>query len=573
MSSVDGYISSLSILKEAGTSIIVTRTREPHEVSAAVRDYVVGANKHYHNINDPERLAYGNWNALDGLTFETETDLQFNTASQFKTKEKPQKKTCITGVREVTKALQLFAGKIPPEEARLLKIPDEIPIGVYDMVWPQGAFEKEVARSALLYLAEEFTYVTKCLVLIVPQHVNVPEELNDFCVFLDFDPPSPEERKELIVDVLKQFKAKHTDNLEKIITASAGMTAFELKSCLSIAIKELLVAGEKATVDALATKVMDKKIEIINRTGMLEFLPIGDIEQIGGLQNIKTYFADCAKCYSEEAEADGVDTPKGVGVFGPPGAGKTALARAAGDILKKPVLRFDVSKILKKYVGESEGMARTVFAIIRSIGECVIFIDEADKVFSGASDENGSGGAQRRIMGMLLSFMETSKGVFWIIAGNAAEKIPAEMLRKQRLDELFSVDLPTPSERRAVINIHLKKRKKDPSTILDLEIAVTKSRGFVSAEIEAAVKEAVKSSFVHKREMNGALIAEQFDNMKPIAKAFAKQFNAMRDFATYIARPASAKEEEEGLEPISMSSYKDSSKRKSRTSRIKTDKD
>ena len=92
----------------------------------------------------------------------------------------------------------------------------------------------------------------------------------------------------------------------------------------------------------------------------------------------------------------------------------------------------------------------------------------------------------------------------------------------------------------AVLGIHLRKRKHDPAAIEGLEHAAAASSGFVPAELEAAVNEALKHSFVHKVPVTGDLILEQLSQMKPLSEAFAEQFKEMEQWADNNARPASA---------------------------------
>jgi len=90
-----------------------------------------------------------------------------------------------------------------------------------------------------------------------------------------------------------------------------------------------------------------------------------------------------------------------------------------------------------------------------------------------------------------------------------------------------------------IMKIHLSMRKQNPDLITGLEEAVTRSEGYVAAEIESAIKDAVIEAFVSKQPVTGALIAEQFANMVPLSVAFADDFNEMKKWAEDNARPAS----------------------------------
>lgn len=180
---------------------------------------------------------------------------------------------------------------------------------------------------------------------------------------------------------------------------------------------------------------------------------------------------------------------------------------------------------------------------------CVAFLDELDKAFDMNSG-GGDSGVGKRVLGAILTHMqESSTPVFWVMTANRTDGLPPEMLRKGRLDEVFSVSVPDEEERRDVLMIHLRKRGWAETDIDGLEVAVEKSRGYVPAEIEAAVKEAITVHFSRWIEagesdtvepLTGQLIADQLAEMKPLSEAFKEQFDKMQSWAENNARPASA---------------------------------
>ncbi len=110
------------------------------------------------------------------------------------------------------------------------------------------------------------------------------------------------------------------------------------------------------------------------------------------------------------------------------------------------------------------------------------------------------------------------------------------------MDEVFAVLPPNSEERRQVLEIHLRARKQNPETITGLDEAVAESEGYVSAELEAAVKEAVIQAFSEGTEVTGEAISNQLRNMKPMSEAFKDDFDAMRQWAENNARLASTPE-------------------------------
>lgn len=171
---------------------------------------------------------------------------------------------------------------------------------------------------------------------------------------------------------------------------------------------------------------------------------------------------------------------------------------------------------------------------------CVVLIDEVDKLFQVG--DSGDSGVSKRVLGSILSHMqESDAGIFWVMTANRVDNLPAELLRKGRLDELFCVTTPTDKEREEVLKIHLKKRKQ--LEIADLTQSIEASRDYTSAEIEAAVKEAVLEAYATKTPVTDEAIATQFKFMKPFSKVFEAQFTAMKTWAESNARMASIEDD------------------------------
>lgn len=228
--------------------------------------------------------------------------------------------------------------------------------------------------------------------------------------------------------------------------------------------------------------------------------------------------------------------------------GKTLLGKTTGTVLNRPLARVDISKCFAGIVGQSEGKARAAIKQLEAMAPVVALIDEVDKALGGAHKGGGDSGVSQRVLGIFLTAMQESKAdIFWILTANRVGNLPSEMLRKGRMDEVFAVLPPNRAEREAVFKIHLKKRKVDPSKVSGLAAAIDASKGYVSAEIEAAVKEAKKVSFQSGKQITGDDLCHQLSIMKPISEAFPEDFAAMEQWAKNNARNASLSEDEEAI--------------------------
>ena len=223
------------------------------------------------------------------------------------------------------------------------------------------------------------------------------------------------------------------------------------------------------------------------------------IDDIGGLENLKDWFVRKAKVYKNmnTAREYGVDMPKGVLIAGVPGCGKSLNAKAAANLFEVPLLRLDMGRLMGKYVGESEGNLRKAIALAEAIAPCVLWIDELEKAFAGIG--GGNGGAAEvttRLFGNFLTWMQEKDSPTFVVAtANDITKLPPELLRKGRFDEIFYVGLPNAEEREKIFSIHIRKRR--PQDLKDIRIAdlVKASKGFSGADIEGVVKDAVESAF------------------------------------------------------------------------------
>ena len=145
-----------------------------------------------------------------------------------------------------------------------------------------------------------------------------------------------------------------------------------------------------------------------------------------------------------------------------PGCGKSLTAKAAAYEWNQPLLKLDVGKLFGGLVGSSEQNIRKTIQFAEAVAPCILWIDEIEKGFAGVRG-TGDSGTSARVFSTFLTWMqEKSSPVFVIATANDVSLLPPELLRKGRFDELFFVDLPFPGEREEILDIHLRKRGRDP---------------------------------------------------------------------------------------------------------------
>ncbi len=226
-------------------------------------------------------------------------------------------------------------------------------------------------------------------------------------------------------------------------------------------------------------------------------VPDVDWEDVGALQNIREELAISVLepiRNPEKFKRLGLSLPAGILLYGPPGCGKTLLAKAIAHESGANFISVKGPELLDKYVGESERAVRTVFERARCSSPCVVFFDELDSLVpKRGSDGGGGGGVSERVVNQLLTEMDGLDGrrsVFVIAATNRPELIDPAMLRPGRLDKLLYVPLPTPEDRVSI----LKALSSNIALADDVDFEVigmsARANGYSGADCAALLREA-----------------------------------------------------------------------------------
>lgn len=333
-------------------------------------------------------------------------------------------------------------------------------------------------------------------IIIVSNTLIIPKELEKFITILEMDYLEKDEIKQVILNFIEDNNMRGIQEslLEEMATAFKGLTEFEVNNLLALAYAD---DGKLSKEDLRL--IFDQKQQMIKKAGILEMIPLKEkFEDIGGLENLKEWFARKEKVYKdmERAKAYGVDMPKGVLIAGLPGCGKSLSAKAAAALFEVPLLRLDMGRLMGKYVGESEGNLRQAIALAEAISPCVLWIDELEKAFAGVGGSGGGADVTTRLFGNFLTWMqEKESSVFVVATANDIMKMPSELLRKGRFDEIFYVGLPNEEEREEIFKIHIKKRRMKDFGNIKVSDFMAKTKGFSGADIEGVVKDAVEMAF------------------------------------------------------------------------------
>ncbi|HBA46676.1 MAG TPA: hypothetical protein DCZ91_02515 [Lachnospiraceae bacterium] len=350
--------------------------------------------------------------------------------------------------------------------------------------------------SKLKGIAKLISQGTEATIIIVSDILVIPRELERYITIVEIDYLNHADIKKIIQNFVSENGLPELEAalLDEFATAFKGLTEFEILNLLALS-----YAKDGGLGKADLSLIFDQKQQMIKKAGILEMIPLKEsMRDIGGLENLKDWLKRKAKVYKNMAKAKeyGVDMPKGVLIAGVPGCGKSLNAKAAANLFEVPLLRLDLGRLMGKYVGESESNMRNAIALAEAISPCVLWIDELEKAFAGIGGDGGGAEVTTRLFGNFLTWMQEKESPAFVVAtANDITKLPPELMRKGRFDEIFYVGLPNDKEREKIFQIHIGKRRPQDLPSIGIPELVAKTRGFSGADIEGVIKDAIESAF------------------------------------------------------------------------------
>ena len=367
---------------------------------------------------------------------------------------------------------------------------------------------------------------TKKSILVTTCTTNIPEELKDEAVLVNFPLPGTEELEDVLVNLTRTPGVRV--NLtplghEKLVQAALGLTSSQAQRVFARAIVTDGVLDDR-DIDL----VTDEKKQIIRESEALEFYAVSESpDDVGGLGVLKEWLRLRERAFTQEARAYGLPAPKGIALIGIPGTGKSLTAKMIGGLWRLPLLRLDVGALFGSLVGESEERTRRALQVAETVAPCVVWIDEVEKALAHGGLDSGT---STRVFGTILTWMQEKTSPCFVVAtANDIASLPPELLRKGRFDEIFFLDLPTQAERKEIFTVHLRKRNSIPADY-DLDQLAAATGGYVGAEIEQAIIDAMYLGFNENREFSTADILAAIKRQVPLSISQRETIEALRSW-------------------------------------------
>lgn len=321
-------------------------------------------------------------------------------------------------------------------------------------------------------------------IIMVSHSHEIPPEIARATLKVDYALPGVDEIGTIIdfVTHAAGLPVPAGDRRAGLIRANLGLSEYET---LANATASLATLGH---LDA--DYLTGAKIKVLAAGGRLQIIqPRLSLDDIGGLDQAKSVISTISWLWhhpSQAAEFD-IDQPiRRVVMIGVPGSGKSALCEATARALGLELVKFGAGQFVSMYYGQSEANTRAAFAQVKVMAPVLLWVDEGARDLSGGSSSDVvDGGTTDRVHAeWLQGIQELPDNVFLMMAANSIDGLPPEMLRADRVDEIFFVGFPTVGEREEIFRIHLGAHHQR----FDVDRLAAQTRYYTGAEIKAAIK-------------------------------------------------------------------------------------
>ena len=371
----------------------------------------------------------------------------------------------------------------------------------------------------------------RCIAVVAPR-LKLPEGLAVEATVIRLPLPGEAELASLL-DSAAASGDLDPERRHRAITAARGLSETQARRAFARALRvDPQLAGPGIEV------VLTEKKRILEKDLGLELVESHEgLDALGGLESFKEWMEERALAFAPDARRFGLPAPRGVLLVGVQGCGKSLAAKSAASQLGVPLLRLDLPRVMGAGEGAEENLARALTAA-EAIAPVAMWLDEIEKAFAGSAPGEGGDSRAARFLGSFSTWLQERAGAVFVVAtANDVTRLPPELLRRGRFDELFFVDLPDLAARRAILALHLRKRDRDPDRF-DLGSIAELCADYSGAELEQVVVGALHRAFALKRDVDTADLRRVAQDLVPLFRTYEEQIKALREWARGRARVA-----------------------------------
>jgi len=354
--------------------------------------------------------------------------------------------------------------------------------------------------TAIRHIKDVLINSPKQTLILLSQKIELPDELANKATHFKLPLPTIDSLRKMVNDLAMEWMEEQGKKLEVV---SKGLLEQLLKGLCGLShgdaerMARHAIWNDGIIDQSDIVEVAERKFGLLNSNNVLNLeLDFEELDNIAGFDKLKEWLQLRRRVFAGEVQLPGGDKPKGMLLLGVQGCGKSMAAKAVAGSWQLPLLHLDFGTLEK-----------------------------------GMSAVSSSDDVSKRLLGTFLTWLAEKKSAVFVVAtANDVSKLPPELMRKGRFDEVFFVDLPNQQERAEILKIHLQRRDQQID-LIDVDAIAAISNNFSGAELEQLVVSALYHTYSHQTTINTELMKDLVGATQPLAVLMAEKISALQDWA------------------------------------------